>query len=285
MKFNEQLIAARKAAGMTQEQLADAVHVARNTVSSWENDRRQPDLDTLRQLSQILKYDFINDKPLEAEVSTPVQVAESFASPEIAADAPSEAEPAAPAKKKFPVWILAVALAVIAAVVVLVVTTSKPKYQEKSARLTCLAEKDPVYLVKTDTFNGGEGFPFGFFTINESDVPFIPDQVVCKMMDAAGNLIGNIELGYEEFKPWLSGRELRNTDENAFYINFGSNNPALTDVTFMILGKDALGNDIVGSTSLKVIDAFEEDVVGAQEAQPADAAPSEESQPVDGNAA
>ena len=43
----DQLTAARKAAGMTQEQLADAVHVARSTVSSWERGRTQPDLDTL----------------------------------------------------------------------------------------------------------------------------------------------------------------------------------------------------------------------------------------------
>ena len=46
--FADQLTAARKAAGMTQEQLADAVHVARNTISSWERGRTQPDLDTLR---------------------------------------------------------------------------------------------------------------------------------------------------------------------------------------------------------------------------------------------
>ena len=46
--FADQLTTARKAAGMTQEQLADMVHVARNTISSWERGRTQPDLDTLR---------------------------------------------------------------------------------------------------------------------------------------------------------------------------------------------------------------------------------------------
>ena len=57
--FSDQLTAARKAAGMTQEQLADAVHVARNTISSWEHGRTQPDLDTLRLLGQALHFDFM----------------------------------------------------------------------------------------------------------------------------------------------------------------------------------------------------------------------------------
>ena len=56
--FAEQLTAARKAAGMTQEELSEAVHVARNTISNWERGQRQPDLDTLRLLGQVLHTDF-----------------------------------------------------------------------------------------------------------------------------------------------------------------------------------------------------------------------------------
>ena len=55
----EQLTAARKA-GMTQEQLADALHVARTTISNWERGQRQPDLDTLRQLGRILRTDLLS---------------------------------------------------------------------------------------------------------------------------------------------------------------------------------------------------------------------------------
>ena len=63
-RFPEQLLNDRKAAGMTQEQLADAVHVARNTISSWEHGRTQPDLETLRLLGQALHFDFMNDAPM-----------------------------------------------------------------------------------------------------------------------------------------------------------------------------------------------------------------------------
>lgn len=58
-EFGEQLTSARKAAGMTQEDLASAIHVSRTTISSWERGRTQPDLDTLRQLSTALHWDFM----------------------------------------------------------------------------------------------------------------------------------------------------------------------------------------------------------------------------------
>ncbi len=59
--FAEQLAAARKAAGMTQEQLADAVHVARNTVSTWEHGRSLPNIEMLRTLGRVLHTDFLTD--------------------------------------------------------------------------------------------------------------------------------------------------------------------------------------------------------------------------------
>ena len=48
--FAEQLTAARKAAGMTQEEQAEAIHVARNTISNWECGQRRPDLVLISEL-------------------------------------------------------------------------------------------------------------------------------------------------------------------------------------------------------------------------------------------
>ena len=42
---------------LTQEQLAEALHVTRQTVSSWENDRTQPDIDMLTALASALQTD------------------------------------------------------------------------------------------------------------------------------------------------------------------------------------------------------------------------------------
>ncbi len=44
----------RKEIHMTQEQLAETMHVARQTVSHWENGRRQPDEETLAALYEVL---------------------------------------------------------------------------------------------------------------------------------------------------------------------------------------------------------------------------------------
>lgn len=45
---------ARKAKSMTQEQLASALYVSRQTVSGWENDRSEPDYETLMRIMKLL---------------------------------------------------------------------------------------------------------------------------------------------------------------------------------------------------------------------------------------
>ena len=46
--FNQKMSQARKALGMTQEQVAQALKVSRQTVSHWENGRMQPDTEKTR---------------------------------------------------------------------------------------------------------------------------------------------------------------------------------------------------------------------------------------------
>ena len=49
----------RNARGLSQEQLAAELHISRQAVSHWENDRTQPDIDMLEKLAEIL------DAPIE----------------------------------------------------------------------------------------------------------------------------------------------------------------------------------------------------------------------------
>ena len=107
--FSEQLIAARKAAGMTQEELASAVHVTRTTISSWERGRTRPDVESLQLLSQSLHWDFLANKSTVTE--TTAAHAEEAATSGMGAAAPS-AE-----KKRRNKWTIA---AVCGAVVLLV---------------------------------------------------------------------------------------------------------------------------------------------------------------------
>ena len=60
--FAEQLSAARKAANMTQEDLANALFVSRASISHWEKGRYIPDLETVRKLSELLHCTFETDE-------------------------------------------------------------------------------------------------------------------------------------------------------------------------------------------------------------------------------
>lgn len=63
--FEERITAARKERGITQEQLAEAMNVSRQTVSHWENGRIKPDEETIKRLSEYLKLD--NGAEIEQE--------------------------------------------------------------------------------------------------------------------------------------------------------------------------------------------------------------------------
>lgn len=59
--FPEQLLVARKASGMTQEQLAEQMNVSRPMISHWETGRSLPDLESVKRLSQILEFNFLQE--------------------------------------------------------------------------------------------------------------------------------------------------------------------------------------------------------------------------------
>ena len=72
--FGEQLIKARGEKNMTQDALAKAMNVSRSTVSSWERGRTEPDIETLRKLSQLLDVTFdagLTPPPVQEEKSEP----------------------------------------------------------------------------------------------------------------------------------------------------------------------------------------------------------------------
>lgn len=51
MQFGKRLKEARMNLGVTQERVAAEIHVSRQTISSWENERSYPDIEALIQLS------------------------------------------------------------------------------------------------------------------------------------------------------------------------------------------------------------------------------------------
>ncbi len=55
MNIGEQIRDARKAKGLTQDALAEAMNVSRQAVSHWETNRTMPDAETLLRLSKVLE--------------------------------------------------------------------------------------------------------------------------------------------------------------------------------------------------------------------------------------
>lgn len=67
--FRERLAETRKAVGMSQQKLADAVNISRSTIAGYEADGKEPPYDTLLKISATLGVS--TDYLLGAEVDPP----------------------------------------------------------------------------------------------------------------------------------------------------------------------------------------------------------------------
>ena len=75
--FGETLRALRVEHNMTQQQLAEALHVDRSTVASWESGRRTPDIRTIRNILQYMDVDaadFLSMSDLSGEKNIVIAV-------------------------------------------------------------------------------------------------------------------------------------------------------------------------------------------------------------------
>lgn len=77
MTFSDKLIALRRKAGWSQEELAERLNVSRQSVSKWESAQSMPDIDKIVQLSSLFSVttDYLlkdgQDDPQPAAAETP----------------------------------------------------------------------------------------------------------------------------------------------------------------------------------------------------------------------
>ena len=77
MTFSDKLIALRRKAGWSQEELAERMNVSRQSVSKWESAQSMPDIDKIVQLSSLfgVTTDYLlkdgQDDPQPAAAETP----------------------------------------------------------------------------------------------------------------------------------------------------------------------------------------------------------------------
>lgn len=69
MQTGQKLAALRKRAGLTQEQLADALFVSRDLVSKWETGKRRPNEATLQKVAELFGVELSELQEKETELS------------------------------------------------------------------------------------------------------------------------------------------------------------------------------------------------------------------------
>ena len=145
---------ARKAKGMTQEQMASALYVSRQTVSSWENDRSQPDYETMMRLMKLLEVEASPKedapaKPAEKSAPLPPEQPEQGEQPETQPKTQPERKPKPAITKR-------TAVILVAAAVFLFVMLYMPKLRQSGSGYTAdwfqqAQQKEPgkAYIVFT----------------------------------------------------------------------------------------------------------------------------------------
>ena len=240
--FADQLTTARKAAGMTQEELSAAVHVARNTISNWEHGRTQPDIDTMRQLGQILHVDFLSGEPAPSEEKTEAP-ADEGASNDVGT-------PDRGPRKKRIIAVCAAALVLIAAGIVLLVSHNVK--MSKTAEITLTALHDPAPMIANKAFEpDGLGWEFTFVITNESDVPFKPYKGTM-LFYKDDSIVANMELDYAFLRGCMYGDTITNTDPAPVNINWGGSYPLFTSVELQLRGTDDHGHEIETRATLQL---------------------------------
>jgi len=201
-KFAQQLTDVRKARNMTQEQLANALNISRSRISRWENGNAVPDIDAVRQISQVLQYDFFSEKDLAPQ--TPVEVeAPTENETENAAVEETPDAPVASPKKKYAIFAGIGAAVVILAIALVLALGKKPNaggpekfslawYQqtvspkEKHAHVVVLPRENPTYAVRFEEFPEGVGWFYEFSLEERQGVDFTVSQVTLTMFDNDG---------------------------------------------------------------------------------------------------
>lgn len=78
MTFGEKLMYSRKKAGLTQEQLAEKIGVAKSTLAGYEKDNREPDLLKIKKIIKELKIDSKYLLGIENDIETQLSSNESL---------------------------------------------------------------------------------------------------------------------------------------------------------------------------------------------------------------
>jgi len=262
--FSEQLISARKTAGWTQEQLAEQMHVSRQTVSHWETGRAVPDDETLARLRKLLNLPEETAEPSPVKPVSPVlwllpvliaaiglcifcgvflqQPDVPAAAPQITAEpqatmAPPTQEPILPAD--YPLeWYL----------------NPAPNADSSRAYVELVPRKTPVRLENL-TISEDPMWPVGFDIVEKNGVSFTIDKI---------SLIHFAKDGTQLASEVYAARDLREFMNDVLAdgnISEWNNLTSLYEASYYCMaveGTDAGGNKLAFGNAIELINEMEE---------------------------
>lgn len=233
--FAEQLNAVRKERNLTQEQLAQELNVSRTTISRWEKGVMMPNLDTIRQLSQVLKYDFF---AAEHEMPIAESVASAAAAPVPPASDLTSPQPAHPRKKKF---LLLTALGALMLCAVLAVVLTPKNASPTQALVTITSTEDPVRAIRFDEFPDGVGWFYEFRMEETAGVPFTVSELTVVNIGDNGQ---EYPMSYtaDQFSQWWGSDTLQQNAPQSLTGGFPLQD--LKGVNLILKGTDANGHEL-----------------------------------------
>lgn len=266
--IGERISDVRKARGYTQDQLAERIHVSRQTISHWENERALPDFESIKQLSQVLGYDFSSENEgiasrFESNVSGADNPLSGDFSSENGETTGKRFEPKTAGTGGLPPadgsrrgrrgkwWALAgvVCLLMVAAV-------AGWRFSKRAVAEIAVRPLSPVaYLTTLD--EGPEGWAATFVFENESDVPFLPDHVMA--LYYAGDRIENkIKIPYSELSQWMDGDKMCRGD-TPLQRTFSIDHMNMTRIECVLQGTDDNGHKLSARASVELVKRYPED--------------------------
>ena len=140
--FAQNLTEARQAAGLTQAELADAIHVARNTISGWEHGRSIPGVEVIRKINAVLNCDLLQgvspEDPLSESADAETNKEDTDNEKDVGS---SDQVPASPAKNsiaktnsKLLLWKILIPVLLLAAVIIAAIVYPKQNSRNREYR-------------------------------------------------------------------------------------------------------------------------------------------------------
>ena len=232
--IGRQIAEARHAKKMTQDEVAERMHISRQALSHWEQGRNQPDFESLSRLSAILECSF--DLTAEEKTAAPSEP-ELRPEPEPAPAAPDRTKPSFRRNR----LLLPAAFAAGLALLLMISFATRRRAVTASGGIARIAieSADPIPPTEDDAFVTGIGWIYALTFRETGGVSFTADTLTVEFWDDAG-LIDS--LSYEPAELWAGSAEIPAGGSRK--LSGGVCLPGVKRMEVYLAGADANGNEL-----------------------------------------